>query len=237
MTSIWKWENGNLQIKKSLLDGLQITETAKEVISVVGAGGKTTTIRRLTDEMEKRQKNVAVTTTTRMKKEPQFLLGADAERIAQRWGQTHQVWFGEQDDHPEKVRGVSEALLDEVRKYGPDLFLIEADGARRLPCKVPESWEPVIYQKSTRVLAVYGLAAEILEKKITDPISALDIARLALESRGGKKNVKETMRYQVILNKADTRRRRQFAQEICRELEKRGFADVTVTAEGRQEEK
>ena len=38
-------------------------------------------------------------------------------------------------------------------------FLIEADGARRLPCKVPESWEPVIYQKSTRVLAVYGLDA------------------------------------------------------------------------------
>ena len=236
MTSIWKWESGNLQIKKSLLDGLQITETAKEVISVVGAGGKTTTIRRLTDEMEKRQKNVAVTTTTRMKKEPHFLLGADAERITQRWGQTHQVWFGEQDDNPEKVRGVSEALLDEVRKYGPDLFLIE----------------PVIYQKSTRVLAVYGLdavgksfreacfrpglAAEILEKKITDPISAVDIARLALESRGGKKNVKETMRYQVILNKADTTRRRQFAQEICRELEKRGFADVTVTAEGRQEE-
>ena len=75
--------------------------------------------------------------------------------------------------------------------------------------------------KSTRVLAVYDLDAvgktlqracfpfragsEILEKKITDPISALDIARLALESRGGKKNVKETMRYQVILNKADTR--------------------------------
>lgn len=59
MTSIWKWESGNLQIKKSLLDGLQITETAKEVISVVGAGGKTTTIRRLTDEMEKRQKNAA----------------------------------------------------------------------------------------------------------------------------------------------------------------------------------
>lgn len=56
MTSIWKWENGNLQIKKSLLDGLQITETAKEVISVVGAGGKTTTIRRLTDEMEKDRK-------------------------------------------------------------------------------------------------------------------------------------------------------------------------------------
>ena len=26
-------------------------------------------------------------------------------------------------------------------------FLIEADGARRLPCKVPESWEPVIYRK------------------------------------------------------------------------------------------
>lgn len=61
--------------------------------------------------------------------------------------------------------------------------------------------------KSTRVLAVYGLdavgksfreacfrpglAAEILEKKITNPISAVDIARLALESRGGKRMSKK----------------------------------------------
>ena len=74
MTSIWKWESGNLQIKKSLLDGLQITETAKEVISVVGAGGKTTTIRRLTDEMEKRQKNVAVTTDHTFSPHPEALL-------------------------------------------------------------------------------------------------------------------------------------------------------------------
>ena len=57
MTSIWKWESGNLQIKKSLLDGLRITETAKEVISVVGSEeGKTTTIRRLRNEMEKDRK-------------------------------------------------------------------------------------------------------------------------------------------------------------------------------------
>ncbi len=167
-----------------------------------------------------------------MKKEPHFLLGADAERITQRWGQTHQVWFGEQDDNPEKVRGVSEALLDEVRKYGPDLFF---DRGRREPEGFHAKYRSrgsghlsIKYTgagslrsgRSGKVLSggVFssGLATEILEKKITDPISAVDIARLALESRGGKKNVKETMRYQVILNKADTTRRRQFAQEICR---------------------
>ena len=116
--------------------------------------------------------------------------------------------------------------------------MIEADGARSFPAKYRSRGSGHL-SKSTRVLAVYGLdavgksfreacfrpglAAEILEKKITDPISAVDIARLALESRGGKKNVKETMRYQVILNKADTTRRRQFAQEICRELENAGL--------------
>ena len=97
MTSIWKWESGNLQIKKSLLDGLQITETAKEVISVVGAGGKTTTIRRLTDEMEKRQKNVAVTTTNTDEKRTAFFtrcgcrahytkMGADSSGVVWRTG-------------------------------------------------------------------------------------------------------------------------------------------------------
>ena len=75
MEKIWRWKNGILQKQDSLLEGLQITE--KEVISVVGACGKTTTIRRLANEMEKRQKRVAVTTTTRMKKEAQFLLAAD----------------------------------------------------------------------------------------------------------------------------------------------------------------
>lgn len=250
MEKIWRWKNGILQKQNSLLEGLQITE--KEVISVVGAGGKTTTIRRLADEMEKRQKRVAVTTTTRMKKEAQFLLAADFERITQQWKKSSQVWFAEQDEHPQKVKGVSEEVLDQVRKAPLDLILIEADGARELPCKVPETWEPVIYPKSTRVLAVYGLdavgerfldvcfrpelAAEILKKNIADRISAQDLARLALDVRGGKKGVKEHMRYQVILNKADTQQRKKAAEEICRELEKSGFTDVTVTAEGRQEE-
>ena len=45
----------------------------------------------------------------------------------------------------------------------------------------------------------------------------------------------KSMGYQVILNKADTSRKRWLAEEICRELEKEGVTEITVTAEGRQE--
>lgn len=251
MGKVWKWENGRLCARPSLLDSLQIADRVGEVISVVGAGGKTTTIRRLAEEAVKQKRTVAVTTSTKMKKEPQFVLTADVEKIQRKWEEEGQVWFGTPGSDREKVTGVTEQILDAVCARHPDLLLIEADGAKRLPCKVPEAWEPVIYPKSTRVLAVYGLdavgetfekvccrpelAAELLKKNITDQISAQDIARLAKSRQGGRKNVNKSMGYQVILNKADTSRKRWLAEEICRELEKEGVTEITVTAEGRQE--
>ena len=39
------------------------------------------------------------------------------------------------------------------------IVLVEADGAKELPCKVPEEWEPVIPKQTTQVVAVYGLDA------------------------------------------------------------------------------
>lgn len=253
MGNVWKWENGRLCARPSLSDSLQIADRAGEVISVVGAGGKTTTIRRLAEEAVKQKKTVAVTTTTKMKKEPQFFLTPDVEKIQRKWEEEGQVWFGTPGADREKVTGVTEQILDAVCARHPDLLLIEADGAKRLPCKVPEAWEPVIYPKSTLVLAVYGLdavgktfekaccrpdlAAELLKKNRTDQISAQDIARLAKSRQGGRKNVNRSMGYQVILNKADTSRERRLAEEICRELEKEGVTEITVTAEGRQEER
>ena len=252
MGNVWKWENGRLCARLSLLDSLQIADCAGEVISVVGAGGKTTTIRRLAEEAVKQKKTVAVTTTTKMKKEPQFFLTPDVEKIQRKWEEEGQVWFGIQVPEQEKVTGVSEQILDAVCARHPDLLLIEADGAKRLPCKAPEAWEPVIYPKSTLVLAVYGLdavgetfekaccrpdlVAGLLKKNRTDQISTQDIARLAKSRHGGRKNVKDSMGYHVILNKADTEREYRLAEEICRELEKEGVTEITVTAEGRQEE-
>ena len=40
-----------------------------------------------------------------------------------------------------------------------DLVLIEADGSKRLPCKVPADHEPVLLPESDIVVAVLGLSA------------------------------------------------------------------------------
>ena len=94
MGKVWKWENGRLCARPSLLDSLADLDRVGEVISVVGAGGKTTTIRRLAEEAVKQKRTVAVTTTTKMKKEPQFVLTADVEKIQRKWEEEGQVWFG-----------------------------------------------------------------------------------------------------------------------------------------------
>ena len=50
------------------------------------------------------------------------------------------------------------------------LVLIEADGARRLPLKVPAEHEPVIPEMTTHVLSVYGL--DSIGKRSEKPYSA-----------------------------------------------------------------
>ena len=61
--------NGNLITRKLLLEALNLTETAAPRIAAAGAGGKTTTLKRLVAEYEDTGKKPVVTTTTHMFKE------------------------------------------------------------------------------------------------------------------------------------------------------------------------
>ena len=78
------------------------------------------------------------------------------------------------------------------------------------------------------------IAAGLLHKQKTDPVTQEDIVDLALDSRAGKKHVMPQMSYHLVLNKADGAKEEAQALEICRLAEKRGFAQITVTAGGRQ---
>ena len=57
-----------------------------------------------------------------------------------------------------KLGCLPEMFLEQIWKMGIPV-LIEADGARRLPLKVPAGHEPVIHPRTTHVLSVYGLDA------------------------------------------------------------------------------
>ena len=117
--------------------------------------------------------------------------------------------------------------------------LIEADGARRLPLKVPAGHEPVIHPRTTHVLSVYGLdavgasmkdvcfreelAEKFLNKSGTESVTAEDIALLAASEEAGRKGCPEHAAYTVVLNKADNAGRRETAINISRKLKNKGL--------------
>lgn len=216
--NVYNYIDGALEQKQSLLEALGI-EGQRAVISVAGAGGKTSTILRLVKEYEHRQSPVAVTTTTHMKVPSEYQLygtgGEDA--LFERLKGQKTAWAGTSCGDG-KFSAPDSLFLERIlRSKYP--VLIEADGAKGMPVKAPARHEPVILEETEIVLYVFGMDA--VGKKIIDVchrsemVSALlgksreskvlceDIAALALDCRGGRKGVKDYMQYHVILNKTE----------------------------------
>lgn len=230
----------------------------RPVISAVGAGGKTTILHLLAEEYVRAGIPVLVTTTTHILKEgrPFFLTGyseAKIRNVLERYGQ---AWIGDSapegklmklpDDGFEKLIKLAGQILSErTGRLEGIPVLIEADGAKRLPLKVPAEHEPVIPEMTTHVLSVYGLdsigkkieetvfrperAEILLNKNRTECVTAQDIARLAAHQNAGRKACPENAVYTVVLNKADSEKERHAALEICRMLAGRGIRRIIVT--------
>ena len=114
-----------------------------------------------------------------------------------------------------KLQALPEEQLQELKKEC-DVILIEADGARRLPLKVPAAWEPVIPEMTDLVIGVIGLdclgkaikdtvhrpksAAEFLGKSSKEKITEEDIIRIAKSDQGLRKSVGHRG-FRVFLNK------------------------------------
>lgn len=250
---ILRYEHGKLVEQRTYREALHLEADVSPVISVVGAGGKTTTIRRLAQEYADAGWKVAVTTTTHMQIETRscFLLDESMEQLQKIMEQERQVWFGvpapiKKTDNVKKMQAVSEDFFRQVLELRIPI-LLEADGSRRLPCKAPGDREPVLRKETTDVFAVYGLdavgksiqescfrpekTAEILQKKQSDLLCAEDIAVLATNVRGGRKDVLKNQRYQIVLNKADCRERVKIAEQICKKIVERECLDIIVTSQ------
>lgn len=245
---IVKWTDDGWKREERLLDALNLSkEEGPRVISLVGAGGKTTVVRRFREECLGAGISHVMTTTTHMQfeKTEDFLSEASLEQVMEMVGRFGTVWLGEPVSEG-KMRGVSVDFLRRIADGGLWLF-VEADGAKRLPVKAPDVHEPVVVPFSTDVLAVYGLDAvgrpieevcfrvdkvtALLGKTVADRLTAVDIVRLAASTAGGRKQVSDGMRYGVILNKADTPERLFVAAEIARGLQAAGIETILATAD------
>lgn len=238
------YSNGFLQ-QTSLLSALELENEKNPVISLIGAGGKTTTMKRLVEEYNQKKIPVIVTTTTHLMKEdqPWFLLEPSEEKAMEILRKYGKVWLGQLSKEG-KMQRPDEIFLEKMMKKGYPV-LIEADGARCLPLKVPAMHEPVYHPKTTHVLNLYGmdcvgntldevcfrtdLAVELLQKSVKDIVCPEDVSKLMLHEESGRKDVPVQARYYVVLNKTDTVELEKKALEICKISKKNGFDKIIIT--------
>ena len=241
----WKKE-GAVRLGNSLLEALGLEREENPVIAAVGAGGKTSLLMQLTEEYRRAERKPVVTTTTHMKWEdvPYFVTEDSMQAILEVREREGMVVAGQKDSWG-KIKSLSGEVLAGLWELGAPV-LVEADGARMLPVKVPGKEEPVIPENTTIVLSVYGLdavgkplkeicfrpelAARILKKQQTDLLTKEDLVYLAANACGGRKGVARQMEYVVVLNKADDENRRKLAEEIAEKLAKENGEKVLITS-------
>lgn len=140
------------------------------VVSLVGAGGKTSLMFRLAHEMCAAGESVLTTTTTKIKmphpdQSRQVLLTASsgeliekAEEMLARCRHMTAALPGS-PEHSGKMSGFSKSSIDEIHRSGRfQWIVVEADGAAQKPLKVPAEHEPVIPASSRWVIGVVGLS-------------------------------------------------------------------------------
>ena len=124
--------------------------------AVVGAGGKTSLIHSLAEKYRKEGKSVFITTTTHMYREPDTLLTDDPEKIIARLNSCGYAFAGLPCG--EKISSLSYETYEKVCACA-DEVLVEADGSRHMPLKLPASHEPVIPANADKITVVCGLHA------------------------------------------------------------------------------
>ena len=212
------------------------------VIAVVGGGGKTSLIYRLCQELTAMDKRVVIATTTHMEweKDRPFAENGDKQQVLACLEQYKYVIAAGLDPDSGKATALPEQYL-RVLKELCDVMLIEADGAKHKPLKVPEEWEPVIPGFADIVISVIGLdclgypirevthradnTARFLHKNIDAPVTQEDIVKIASSIHGLFKDVEDRI-YRVYLNKADVLADSREAANIARCLEERGTKAV-----------
>jgi probable selenium-dependent hydroxylase accessory protein YqeC len=159
-----------------------------DVVSVVGAGGKTTIVYRLAAEARAAGLRVLVTTTTHMGTLPESTTGRvffEADGIAR--PELEEVLLRDglatllgRRVRPDKMEGVPPERVDELGGRA-DLLLVEADGARGRSLKMPAGHEPVVPRSTTRLLVLAALDV------LGQPLAEAHVHRLELVAASARR--------------------------------------------------
>ena len=189
------------KIIENFIEELGLNDTS--VVSVVGAGGKTTLIENIADEFIAMGCKVIITTTTHILKPD----SADDNRI----------YVGDSFicENTGKLKSPDEDTFLEMLLDNNCPILIEADGAKGMPCKAPAEYEPVIRPETNVVIGVLStrciggkiidvchrpeMVSRLLKKGKNDIITNKDLEEIFYNSNGLMKGVTQGMKYIPIL--------------------------------------
>ena len=127
-----------------------------DIISITGAGGKTTLMFSLAQVLSKKS-SVLLTTSTKI-----AIPESGFDKLYTSFNQYKKpkkneiVCLGELISHKNKLRSIGyENLKNIVEDF--DYCIIEADGSRNLPIKFWKSYEPVIYDFTNKTIGVLSI--------------------------------------------------------------------------------
>ena len=137
-----------------------------DVVSLVGAGGKTTVLFALSMELRRRGFSVVTTCTTHMQlpttgatTAPLVVVEEEGNWLATvkaRLAHYGSVTVIESRSREDKLGGLDPVMIDPLRSLA-DCVVIEADGARGRSLKAPADHEPVIADETTLSVVIAGL--------------------------------------------------------------------------------
>lgn len=237
------------------------------VISLVGGGGKTTLMYALSSYCAAKGWRVLTSTTTHIMRPHdkewiavcEHTVGSIEDAVYKRnllWQQGKYVIAGTCTENS-KLTGLPEQIRNSWI-LDADITFLEADGAKRMPCKFPAAHEPVILPQSDIVLAVAGLSAlyrpigkvcfradlaieewnrEVLcskyskEKNLSrDNIVTPEFLAWLLGSKNGARKNTDGRKFYVILNQADTPKSVEDGKKVLAILKQKYNVDGILTS-------
>jgi len=202
------------------------------MISLVGGGGKTTTMFYIGNFFANMGKRVVITTSTHIEKTEKFAEIKSAKELENLFSGSEPVVVG--TDEGKKLSSLELSELENFTKYA-DIVLVEADGAKKLPIKIPrEDNEPVIPVSTDVCIVCMGIDAvgESLSEKCFRYERALeffgwdkdhiltpkDAAFILTSKKAGLKGVGDRKTV-FLINKADTENDMKKALEVKKYIE------------------
>jgi molybdenum cofactor cytidylyltransferase len=235
-----------------LSEGLRVNKSSS--IALVGAGGKTTAVFLLAEELQPS----IITTTTHLGEwqvkasYKHYILeeSATMPELDSSVGSGISLYTGKLEG--KRFGGLNGEQLKLLKKQSTAYnlpILIEADGARQKPLKAPAEHEPVIPDVVDTVIVIAGLSGlgkPLSEEYVhrpdlfsqisgilpNDPITHDAVSRVLVNPLGGLKNIPPATRRIALLNQADTpelqAQGRKIAESIIGAYESVGIASLRI---------